>query len=114
MADNKQTKASSKPEKEKSTKPAKKADKKADQAGATKVFARIKQFFKDVKGESKKIVWNTWNDTVKNTGVVLMVTLIVGAGVWISDVVFRQLMELVYSLAGNGGEAAMIMLSNLF
>ncbi|MDD6808362.1 MAG: preprotein translocase subunit SecE [Oscillospiraceae bacterium] len=113
MADKKQNKASSKPEKE-NAKPAKKADKKpAEQSGAKKVFARIKQFFKDVKGESKKIVWNSWNDTVKNTGVVLMVTLIVGAGVWISDVVFRQLMELVYSLAGNGGEEAIIMLSNL-
>ena len=78
------------------------------------ILGKIKQFFKDVKGETKKIVWNTWPNTVKDTGVVLMVTVIIGAGVWISDVVFRQLIELIYSLAGQGGaESAMIMLQNL-
>lgn len=43
-----------------------------------------------------------------------MVTVIVGAGVWVCDLAFRQLVELVYSLAGKGGaEAAMIAVQNL-
>lgn len=101
MAEEKKTPKASKPEK-------KSADNKPN------ILGKIKQFFKDVKGETKKIVWNTWPNTVKDTGVVLMVTVIIGAGVWISDVVFRQLIELIYSLAGQGGaESAMIMLQNL-
>ncbi len=105
MADNQKTpKASSKPEKE-----TKKADKKAAEAGTgKKMLGSVKQFFKDVKGETKKIVWNSKEDTIKNTGVVLAVTAVVGAGVWIADVVFGALKDLAF-----GGEAAMIMLQGL-
>ncbi|MBQ0135883.1 MAG: preprotein translocase subunit SecE [Oscillospiraceae bacterium] len=102
--------------KPKDSKPEKKAEKKTDKKSADKksIFGTIKQFFKDVKGETKKIVWNTWPNTIKDTGVVLMVTVIIGAGVWISDVLFRQLIELVYHLAGSGtAETGMIMLQNL-
>ena len=105
MAEEKKTPKASKPEK--------KVEKKSA-GNKPNILGKIKQFFKDVKGETKKIVWNTWPNTVKDTGVVLMVTVIIGAGVWISDVVFRQLIELIYSLAGQGGaESAMIMLQNL-
>lgn len=110
MADNKQTPKASSTAGKSGTKTAKTTEKKADK---NNVFARIKQFFKDVKGESKKIVWNSRADTFKNTGVVLLVTLFVGAGVWISDVVFRELIDLVYRLAADGGESAMIMLQGL-
>ncbi|MBR5991268.1 MAG: preprotein translocase subunit SecE [Clostridia bacterium] len=106
MADNKKMPKDSKPEKNTQKK---NADKKPN------VFSKIKQFFKDVKGESKKIAWQSWSDTVKNTGVVLMVTVVIGAGVWISDLLFRQLIDLIYRLAGTGtAEAGMIMLQNLF
>lgn len=101
----------------KDSKPEKAAPKKAEKKSADNkpnVFGKIKQFFKDVKGETKKIVWNTWPNTVKDTGVVLMVTVIIGAGVWICDLLFRQLIELIYSLAGSGAaETGMIMLQNL-
>lgn len=109
MAEEKKTPKASKPEKKVEKKPEKKAA-----ANKPNVLGKIKQFFKDVKAETKKIVWNSWPNTVKDTGVVLMVTVIIGAGVWISDVVFRQLIELIYSIADKGGaEAAMIMLQNL-
>ena len=63
------------------------------------------------KAEKKQ----SWSETVKNTGVVLMVTVVIGAGVWISDLLFRQLIDLVYRLAGTGtAEAAVVMLQNLF
>ena len=114
MADEKKMPKDSKPEKaapkkaEKKTAERKTADKKPG------VFAKIKQFFKDVKGETKKIVWNTWPNTIKDTGVVLMVTVVIGAGVWISDLLFRQLIDLISSLAASGtAETGMIMLQNL-
>ncbi|NLL63856.1 MAG: preprotein translocase subunit SecE [Ruminococcaceae bacterium] len=72
---------------------------KKEQSGAAKFFGKIKQFFKDVKGETKKIVWNSREDTFKNTGVVFMVTGIVGSGVWICDFAFRKLIEFIFSLA---------------
>ena len=96
-----------------SSKPEKKSAVDAEPTGAKKFFARIKQFFKDVKSETKKIVWNPWPDTIKSTGVVLMVTVVVGSGVWISDALFRELMKLVYKLAEDGGETAMIMIQSL-
>lgn len=105
MADNKKTpKVSSKPEKE-----TKKSAAKSVEAGTgKKMLGSVKQFFKDVKGETKKIVWNSKEDTIKNTGVVLAVTVVVGAGVWIADVLFGALKELAF-----GGETAVIMLQNL-
>ena len=109
MADKKQTpKTSSKSEKE-VTKSEKKAA--SNPTGAKKIFASIKQFFKDVKGETKKIVWNSRQDTIKNTGIVLMVTVIVGAGVWVADFAFRELVEYVVSLAEPTN--AIIMLQNI-
>ena len=113
MADTKKSpKSSSKPESTSVKGDKKTAAKKDQPSGAKKGFAKVKQFFKDVRGETKKIVWNSKADTIKNTGVVLMVTVIVGAGV--CDLAFRQLVELVYSLAGKGGaEAAMIAVQNL-
>lgn len=110
MADNKKMPKDSKPEKA----APKKAEKKNNDKKPS-VLGRIKQFFKDVRGESKKISWNSWSDTVKNTGVVLMVTVVIGAGVWLSDLLFRQLIDLIYRLADSGtAEAAVIMLQNLF
>ena len=94
---------------------AKKTDKKSNEpTGVKKVFASIKRFFKDVRSETKKIVWNSKEDTIKNTGVVLLVTLVVGAGVWIADLLFGELRELVFSLADPGAaQAGMIMLQSL-
>ena len=73
-----------------------------------KIGKAIAKFFKDLRGETKKIVWNSKEDTIKNTGVVLAVTAVVGAGVWIADVVFGALKDLAF-----GGETAMIMLQGL-
>ena len=72
---------------------AKKA-KKADNKKAKKVPSKfspknigkgIVRFFKDLKGETKKIVWPDAKMVVKSTGVVLATVLILGAGVWILD-----------------------------
>ena len=52
-------------------------------------FARsgksIKRFFKDFKGETKKIVWPDAKTVLKNTGVVLVVVAIVTAVVFLID-----------------------------
>ncbi len=45
----------------------------------------IAKFFKDLKGETKKIVWPNAKTVLKNTGIVLAVVLIVGVGIWLID-----------------------------
>jgi len=48
---------------------------------------KAKRFVKDFRGELKKIVWPDLKSVVKNTGIVLLVTLIIGSMVWILDYV---------------------------
>ena len=72
------------------TKKAKKADKKKSKKQPSKFSPKnigkgIARFFKDLRGETKKIVWPGAKMVVKSTGVVLATVLILGAGVWILD-----------------------------
>ena len=45
----------------------------------------IARFFKDLRGETKKIVWPGPKMIVKSTGIVLASILVLGAVVWIID-----------------------------
>lgn len=71
-------------------KKAKKADKKKSKKEPSKFSPKnigkgIARFFKDLRGETKKIVWPGAKMVVKSTGVVLATVLILGAGIWIID-----------------------------
>ena len=55
--------------KEKAEKPAKKKDKPS-------LFARIGNFFRNLKSEFKKITWSPKNQVFKNTLVVVVVTVV--------------------------------------
>ena len=72
------------------TKKAKKADKKKSKKQPSKFSPKnigkgIARFFKDLRGETKKIVWPNAKMVVKSTGIVLATVLILGAGIWIID-----------------------------
>ncbi len=69
---------------EKKDKKAKK-DKKPSRFSPKNVFKSIGRFFKDLRGETKKIVWPGRKMVIKSTGVVLAVILVVGAGIWVLD-----------------------------
>ncbi len=56
---------------------------------------RIVRFFRDYKSEVKKIVWPNIKDVAKNTVVVLVMCLIVGALIWIVDFGLGQLLNLI-------------------
>ena len=45
------------------------------------------QWFREMKSELKKVVWPSGKETMKNTGTVLLCSLIVGAFIWIFDAV---------------------------
>lgn len=63
----------------------KKANKKPSKFSPKNIGKAIARFFKDLKGETKKIVWPGRQMVIKSTGVVLASILIVGAGIWIID-----------------------------
>lgn len=60
------------------------------------VGRRIINFFKDYKGEVKKVVWPGPRDVVKNTLIVFAVCLIVGGFVWLVDFGLSQLLHLIW------------------
>ncbi len=70
-------------------KKAKKTEKKAKKAPSKfspkNVGKGIARFFKDLRGETKKIVWPGPKMIVKSTGIVLASILVLGAVVWIID-----------------------------
>ena len=70
-------------------KKAKKADKKSKKAPSKfspkNIGKSIARFFKDLRGETKKIVWPGPKMIVKSTGIVLASILVLGAVVWIID-----------------------------
>ncbi len=45
-------------------------------------------FFKDVKGELKKVTWPSFKQVRNNTLIVIICVLIIGAFIWILDAVF--------------------------
>lgn len=46
---------------------------------------RIKRFFKDFRGEIKKIIWPDGRSVLKNTGVVLVVVIAVAIPIYLVD-----------------------------
>lgn len=55
----------------------------------------IARFFRELKSECKKIVWPGFPSVVKNTIIVLVVCLVIGAGIWIVDFLLSQLLGLI-------------------
>ena len=47
----------------------------------------LSKWFREMKSELKKVVWPSGKETMKNTGTVLLCSLIVGAFIWIFDAV---------------------------
>ena len=87
-----------------------KAEKSKNKAKAAKaknpngnVFVRFrkgfKKFWKDFKGETKKITWPDAKTVVKNTGVVLVCVAVVGAVIYLIDQGLAKIVELLVELA---------------
>ena len=50
-----------------------------------KVKSDRTKWFREMRSELKKIVWPDGKTTMKNTGTVLAVSLVIGAVIWIFD-----------------------------
>ncbi len=58
-------------------------------------FARIANYFKEVKSELKKVVWPTFSKIKQNTLIVIIYVLIVGLVIWGLDMLFTWGMSLL-------------------
>lgn len=63
------------------------------------IIQNVKKFFHELKSEIKKIVWPTPKDTFKNTGVVLVVIIIIGLFVFGLDTVLMNLLSKFMSIS---------------
>ena len=59
------------------------------------IAQRVIGFFKDYKSEIKKIVWPGFKDVAKNTAIVLVMCLIIGAFIWLLDLGLGNLIKLI-------------------
>ena len=58
------------------------------------------RWFREMKSELKKVVWPNKKTVLKNTGTVLLCSLVIGACIWIFDFVAVSAVDLILSLFG--------------
>jgi len=57
-------------------------------------------WFREMKSELKKVVWPNRQTVIKNTGTVLLCSLVIGACIWIFDFVAVSAVDLILSVFG--------------
>lgn len=82
-------------EKKSDTNASKKASKPASKAKKPGVFKKIVKFFRDTRGEFKKIVWPTKKTVINNTGIVIATIIVCGLVIWAFDLGCSSLIALI-------------------
>ena len=77
------------------------AEKAKKENGFVRFMKKAGKFFRDCKGEIKKIVWPDRNTVLKSTGVVLVAVIICGAAIFGVD----QLLALIIGLLKKAAES---------
>ncbi len=57
-------------------------------------------WFREMKSELKKVVWPNKQTVVKNTGTVLLCSLLIGACIWIFDFVAVSAVQMILKVFG--------------
>ena len=57
-------------------------------------------WFREMKSELKKVTWPNRKTVVKNTGTVLLCSLVIGACIWIFDFVAVTAVQMIISVLG--------------
>ncbi len=85
--------------KPKKTKEEKAAEKKAkEKAQKKKKGNRIVRWFREMRSELKKVLWPSWKQVLKNTGIVLLCVLVVGVFIWIFDALAHEIINALINL----------------
>ena len=61
-------------------------------------FSRIKNWFVDMKAEFKRVVWPSFKKIRQNTLIVLIFVLLVGAIIWVLDLLFTLGLEKLFTI----------------
>jgi len=56
---------------------------------------RISAYFKGVRAEMKKVIWPSKTELVNYTGVVILMSAIIGLVVWILDLGIHRVLSLI-------------------
>ena len=57
-------------------------------------------WFREMKSELKKVVWPNRQTVTKNTGTVLLCSLLIGACIWIFDFAAVSFVQIILSVFG--------------
>ena len=55
----------------------------------SRTFGKVAKYFRELRSELKKVVWSTPKQVLKNTLIVIVCVLFVGAFIWVFDLVSR-------------------------
>ena len=72
------------------------------------------KWFREMRSELKKVVWPDGKTTAKNTGTVLLCSLIVGAAIWIFDAVAVLAVNTLIGLFARGNRRWLITQSGMW
>ena len=72
--------------------------KKNQKSGKPNFFQRIAKYFRDTKGEWKRVVWPSKSTVINNTIVVLVVVALTAVVVWGLDAIFSAIRSLLISI----------------
>ncbi len=67
-------------------------------ATKTKRSIRMKEYFKGIRSELKKVVWPTRKETYRYTGVVIVTCALFAFFFWILDTGFLKLLEVALNI----------------
>ena len=59
------------------------------------------RWLREMKSELKKVVWPSKKTVAKNTGTVLLCSLVIGACIWIFDYVAVSAVQIILSVFGG-------------
>ena len=62
---------------------------------------RASSWLRETRGELKKVTWPSREMVLKNTGTVLLCSLLVGACIWIFDFAATSLVKMILALFGG-------------
>ncbi len=75
----------------------------SDKSGKPGFGQRVKKFFKEYRGELKKISWPTMAEVVKNTMITLAAVLMIGIVIWVFDFAVTTLRDAVIAIDKTSG-----------
>ena len=67
----------------------------------SRAAGKVKKFCKDFKGTCKKVIWPDRKTVLRNTLIVFLVTIVVGAGIWVADFAFSRGIRGIQSVIEN-------------